>query len=135
MMASAAKPMRPPTVLRDDDHMRLVALASVALRRSLLLACMLLKETDRAEVVTAERLPSHSVALGSRVEFRDEATVETRWVRMLAWHADRAEGSISDLSLLGAGLISLSEGDSIEWPRQDGRLRRLTVLRVEKRCA
>ena len=40
------------------------------------------------------------------------------------------EGRISVLSLVGAGLMGLSEGQSIDWPTQDGRHRRLTVLRV-----
>lgn len=35
------------------------------------------------------------------------------------------------LSLVGAGLVGLAEGDAIDWPTQDGRLRRLTVLRVD----
>ena len=50
---------------------------------------------------------------------------------VLPGEADIAEGRISILSLVGAGLIGLSQGQSIDWPTQDGRLRRLTVLRVE----
>jgi regulator of nucleoside diphosphate kinase len=40
---------------------------------------------------------------------------------------------ISVLTLVGAGLIGLSAGQSILWPKQDGRKRSLTVLRVSSR--
>jgi regulator of nucleoside diphosphate kinase len=71
------------------------------------------------------------VALGSRVEFRDAATGEARTVELvLPGEADIAAGRVSVLSLVGAGLFGLSEGQAIDWPTQDGRLRRLEVLRV-----
>ncbi len=124
--------LRPPVVLSAEDHARLVALAEVMVRRSPLVARLLLEEADRAEVVPAGHLPPDVVALGSRVEFRDAATGETRWVQLvLPGEADIDQGRISVLSLVGAGLVGLTAGDSIDWPTQDGRLRRLTVLRVE----
>ncbi|MDI3306568.1 MAG: nucleoside diphosphate kinase regulator [Acetobacteraceae bacterium] len=124
--------LRPPVVLSAADHARLVALAEVTARRNPLVARLLLEEADRAEVVPAGKLPPHVVALGSRVEFRDAATGETRWVQLvLPGEADISQGRISVLSLVGAGLVGLAEGDAIDWPTQDGRLRRLTVLRVD----
>jgi len=124
--------LRPPLLMSTGDHARLVALAGVTVRRSPLVARLLLEEADRAEVVPAgRRVPTGVVALGSVVEFRDAATGETRRVQVvLPGEADIAEGRISVLSLVGAGLMGLSEGQSIDWPTQDGRLRRLTVLRV-----
>ncbi|WP_240756976.1 nucleoside diphosphate kinase regulator [Roseicella aquatilis] len=124
--------LRPPLLMSMGDHDRLVALAEVAARRSPLVARLLQEETDRAEVVPAGgQVPAGVVALGSVAEFRDAATGETRRVQLvLPGEADIAEGRISVLSLVGAGLVGLSEGQSIDWPTQDGRLRRLTVLRV-----
>lgn len=124
--------MRPPVVLSAADHARLVALAEVMVRRSPLVARLLLEEADRAEVVPAGHLPANVVALGSHVEFRDAATGETRLVQLvLPGEADIDQGRISVLSLVGAGLVGLAQGDAIDWPTQDGRLRRLTVLKVE----
>jgi regulator of nucleoside diphosphate kinase len=129
--ATEAGGLRPPLVMSARDHERLVALAGVVARRNPLVARLLMEEADRAEVVPAEALPPGVVAVGSEVEFLDTATGEARWVRVvLPGEADIAEGRISVLSLVGAGLIGLSEGQSIDWPTQDGRLRRLTVLRV-----
>ncbi|MEN0074292.1 MAG: nucleoside diphosphate kinase regulator [Paracraurococcus sp.] len=123
---------RPPLLLSMADYDRLVALAGVMARRNPLLSRLLLEEADRAELVPAGELPAGIVGLGSQIEFRDTAAGETRRVQLVVpGEADIAAGRISVLSLVGAGLIGLSEGQSIEWPTQDGRLRRLTVLRVE----
>lgn len=129
---SEAVAQRPPLLLSVADHDRLVALAGIMARRNPLLSRLLLEEADRAELVPAGELPAGTVGLGSQVEFRDTAAGETRRVQLvLPGEADIAAGRISVLSLVGAGLIGLSEGQSIEWPTQDGRLRRLTVLHVE----
>jgi regulator of nucleoside diphosphate kinase len=91
-----------------------------------------MEEANRAEVIQAGHVPAGIVAVGSLVEFRDAMTGEERRAQVvLPGEADIAEGRISILSLVGAGLIGLSEGQSIDWPTQDGRLRRLTVLRVQ----
>lgn len=124
--------LRPPLVLSAEDHARLVALAGVMTRRNPLVARLLLEEADRAEVMSAGHVPLGIVAMGSIVEFRDAGTGEERQVQVvLPGEADIAESRISILSLVGAGLIGLSEGQSIDWPTQDGRIRRLTILRVQ----
>ena len=70
-------------------------------------------------------------ALGSLVTFTDGGTGVARSVRLvLPAEADISQGRVSILSLVGAGLIGLRAGQSIEWPTQDGRLRRLTVTEV-----
>lgn len=124
--------LRPPLLMSAGDHARLVGLAGVTTRRNPLVARLLMEEANRAEVLPTGRVPAGVVAVGSVVEFQDAATGEGRTVQVvLPGEADIAEGRISILSLVGAGLIGLSQGQSIDWPTQDGRLRRLTVLRVE----
>lgn len=122
---------RPPLLMSVEGQIQLVALADAAARRHPLASRLLHEEADRTELVPAADLPSTTVALGSLVEFRDSGAGETRSVRLvLPGEADIAAGRVSVLSLVGAGLIGLSEGQSIDWPTQDGRMRRLTVLRV-----
>jgi regulator of nucleoside diphosphate kinase len=140
-MASMTEPttaqlLRPPLLMSAEDHARLSGLAAAVARRSPLVARLLAEETDRADVVPAGDVPARTVALGSCVEYRDASTgIERRVQVVLPAEADIAEGRISILSLVGAGLIGLSEGQSIDWPAGDGRLRRLTVLRVEPPAA
>jgi regulator of nucleoside diphosphate kinase len=125
---------RPPVVLSARDHDLLVGLVEVALRRAPQVAYLLLEEAERAEVVPLDRVPANVVALGSHVEYRDDATSATRQVQLVhPSEADIARGRVSVLTLIGAALVGLSEGHSIDWPTQDGRKRRLTVLRVGAR--
>ncbi|MEO3474690.1 nucleoside diphosphate kinase regulator [Roseomonas sp. CAU 1739] len=126
-----AAPRRPSILLSEDDHGILVGLAIRDARRNPEAARLLMEEADRAEVVPAARLPSNVVALGSHVVFTDEAHGVTRTVQLvLPSEADIGQGRISILSLVGAGLIGLKAGQSIDWPTQDGRLRRLSVTQV-----
>lgn len=124
--------LRPPLLMSEEDYTRLSGLAAALAQRSPLVARLLVEETDRADVVPAGQVPAGTVAIGSVVEYRDATSGEDRRVRVvLPPEADITEGRISILSLVGAGLIGMSEGQSIDWPAGDGRLRRLTVLRVD----
>jgi regulator of nucleoside diphosphate kinase len=49
--------------------------------------------------------------------------------------ADIAAGKISILTPIGAALIGLSQGQSIDWKTRDGRSRQLTILSVEGMAA
>lgn len=122
---------RPPILLSEDEHGILVGLAMSGARRNPEAARLLLEEADRARLVPDARLPADVVALGSHVTFTDEASGVTRTVQVvLPAEADIGQGRVSILSLVGAGLIGLRAGQSIDWPTQDGRLRRLTVKDV-----
>lgn len=122
---------RPPIILSESEHGILVGLAMSGARRNPDAARLLLEEADRARLVPETRLPADVVALGSHVTFTDEASGVTRRVQVvLPAEADIGKGRISILSLVGAGLIGLRAGQSIDWPVQDGRLRRLTVTEV-----
>ena len=130
--AESTPALRPPVVLSAEDYALVVALAGVSARRNPLVARLLMEEADRAEVVPVDERPADIVAVGSRVAFRDTATGDSRQVRIVApGEADIAQGRISVLSLVGAGLLGLAQGQSIDWPTQDGRVRRLTVERVD----
>lgn len=129
--AARASSRRPPILLSESEHGILVGLAMSGARRNPEAARLLLEEADRARLVPEARLPANVVALGSHVTFTDEANGTTRSVQIvLPAEADIGKGRISILSLVGAGLIGLRAGQSIDWPVQDGRLRRLTVIEV-----
>ncbi|WP_249680594.1 GreA/GreB family elongation factor [Roseococcus pinisoli] len=131
-MNQSAQLRRPPLLMSVEGQIQIVALADAAARRNPLVSSLLHEEADRTDLVPAADLPATTVALGSLVEFHDAGADETRTVRLvLPGEADIASGRVSVLSLVGAGLIGLSEGQSIDWPTQDGRLRRLTVRRVQ----
>jgi regulator of nucleoside diphosphate kinase len=69
--------------------------------------------------------------MGSEAEFRDDATGQVRRVTLVyPQEADLEAGKISVLTPIGAALIGLSAGQSIEWHTLRGERRSLTVLRV-----
>ncbi|WP_033073319.1 nucleoside diphosphate kinase regulator [Sphingopyxis sp. MWB1] len=92
---------------------------------------LLLGEIDRAIIHTVDKFPDDVVAMGSTVTFIDEASGATRTVQLVyPREADIANGRISILTPIGAGLIGLRKGHSIPWPDRDGHKRNLTIVEV-----
>jgi len=134
MQNTPSGPRVPPKLhIAAEEHERLLDLAQAHLKSFPEAAERLLEEADRAVVLPADRLPPGVVGMGSHVEFRDEASGEVRQVQLVyPGEADIARGRISVMTLIGAALIGLSEGQSISWPKRRGERRELTVLRVER---
>lgn len=97
-------------------------------------AGLLQAELDRAEVVSDADMPKGVVGLNRWVHFTDGAAHDVRRVCLvLPRAADIDAGKISVLSFVGAGLLGLREGETIEWPTPAGEMRNLSVIRVEDR--
>ncbi|HVV92094.1 MAG TPA: nucleoside diphosphate kinase regulator [Hyphomicrobiales bacterium] len=121
----------PWIVLDETQHERLSQLAAAARDRAPEAATRLLAELDRAEVVSAGRLPANVVTIGSTVTFRDHDSERPRRVTLVyPAEADIAAGRISVLTPVGTALLGLSTGQSIAWLGLDGHDRHLTVLAV-----
>ncbi|WP_374596004.1 nucleoside diphosphate kinase regulator [Sphingosinicella sp.] len=121
---------RPPIHLIDSEAERLGDLALAAEARLPEVAALLLREIERAAVHGVENFPQGVVRMGARVDFIDEGSGAHRTVELVyPPDADIAAGKLSILSLVGAGLIGLAEGQTIRWPDRSGAER---VLRIEK---
>ena len=118
---------RPPIQVSETDADRLFLLIDRApADRS-----GLRQELERAQVRAC--VPTTVVAMNSTVEFLDDAHGETRTVQLVyPGEADIAANKVSVLSPVGAGLLGLKAGQSIQWPDRDGRLRALRVLKVSR---
>lgn len=126
-------PILPPITLNSTDLERLRLLANAAAESHPDAADFLSQEVDRAVVV--DSAPPGVVAMGSRLSFRDESTGQVRHVSLVyPEEADIAAGKISVLTPIGAALIGLSVGQSIEWQTPAGARRSLTVLEVDGRA-
>jgi regulator of nucleoside diphosphate kinase len=124
----------PAITVSIEEADRLASLAELASRGSPEVARLLLGEIDRAELLPSGEMPADVVTMHTHVEYRDDETNAIRRVQLVYPHeADITRGMISVLTLVGAGLIGLSAGQSILCPKQDGRKRSLTVLRVSPR--
>ena len=121
----------PDLILSASDRDRLLDLANAAMGRVPDVAALLLDEADRATVAPTDERPKDAVGLYSYVEYRDSDSDTIQRVQIVYPHeADISRWKISVLTLIGAGLIGLSQGQSILWPTKAGRDRVLTVLRV-----
>jgi regulator of nucleoside diphosphate kinase len=70
-------------------------------------------------------------AIGDRIEFEDEISGERRIV-MLVHPSDAHDrrGCISVLEPVGMAVLGLGEGQSIDWPLENGERRRIRLIRV-----
>ncbi|MBW3098291.1 nucleoside diphosphate kinase regulator [Pseudohoeflea coraliihabitans] len=135
-MAAATKKTRKPAIrLCETDHQRLsslaeAALAGGALRNAGAAAETLLAELDRARVVSDSKLRDDVVRMGSDLRFSSDLGEDRTMTLVYPGEADIAAGRISVLTPIGAALIGLSVGQSIDWTARDGRVHRLTVQSV-----
>jgi regulator of nucleoside diphosphate kinase len=121
----------PPLSLSASDYERLERIATAAADRFPRTADFLTREIARASVVGSGDLLHGVVGMGTTVEYRDDTTDQIRRVTLVyPDEADLADGKISVLSPVGAALIGLSLGQSIEWQTPSGGWRSLTILRV-----
>jgi regulator of nucleoside diphosphate kinase len=101
----------------------------------------LAREIDRAEIIPADRSVSDDISglrrkvnlvtMQSEVTFIDDISGEKRKVVLVyPEDADVDAGKISILTPVGAALIGLSTGQSIEFQTPSGGWRSLTVIAV-----
>lgn len=117
-------------VVSEQDYGRLSAmLAKLSPEQAELLE----EELARASVVPQQKLPPDVVAMGSRVKFRDLDT-GSEFIVTLVYPQDASVDAnrVSVLAPVGAALIGLKVGQSIEWPLPRGAKRRLSVVSVEQ---
>jgi regulator of nucleoside diphosphate kinase len=101
------------------------------LGKSTLGAKLLLEELERAETFERGGLPPHVATMMSHVVFVDERTGETHEVQLVyPKDADSESHRISVLTPVGAALIGMAKGASIDWPDRAGEYRRLRILDV-----
>lgn len=88
-------------------------------------------EIGRADVREPSAIPHDVVTMNSVVACRDASTGETRELRLVyPRDADASRGHVSVLAPVGAALLGLSVGQSIDWPLPGGRSTRLTASAV-----
>jgi len=123
---------RLPTIAlsaRDADRLR--HLAEVAADRYPETAEFLAREIERAEIRSADQSMRDIVAMQSEVTFRDAIGGQSRTVTLVyPEDADVGANKISVLTPIGAALIGMSVGKSIEFQTPAGGWRSLTIVKV-----
>ncbi|MGD9839229.1 MAG: nucleoside diphosphate kinase regulator [Afipia sp.] len=132
-MATYLQPALPPISLRMCDADRLRNIAEAASDKYPQTTDFLAREIERADIVPDARLLPGLVTMDSDVTFRDDISMQERSVTLVYPEAaDVDAGKISILTPIGAALIGLSVGQTIEFQTPGGRWRSLTVLKVSQ---
>ena len=118
---------RPPIVIAEDEHERLTSLALAALDRAPG-AVDLFVELSRAKTVKA--WPEHVVGVGSVATFEYDGSSYREYELVDPHRADIAARRISVLTPVGAMLLCLSQGQTIEWVGPDNRTHKVVVENV-----
>lgn len=115
-----------------QDMKRLHALLEgTASQRNAEAAEALESELAGAEVVAPEKIPADVVTMNSKVRFADEESGQQREITLVfPKDADPAQQKVSILAPVGAALIGLSVGQTVDWPMPGGRVRRLKIVEV-----
>jgi regulator of nucleoside diphosphate kinase len=131
-MAPVNKRQHKPAIsITRSDYEGLSRLAQSHVARNPDVADALLAELDRARVMEDGRIASETVRMGSTLHFTSDLGEDMRVTLVFPGEADIAQGKISILTPIGAALIGLSAGQSIDWTARDGRIHRLKVESVE----
>lgn len=127
MAAEPKSHPKPVVTLTQSDYDSLTGMARNTRGE---VAEQLFEELERAQVVPDRDLPANVVRMGSTLRFTTDSG-EAREVKLVyPGEADIAAGKVSVLTPIGAALIGLAAGQSIDWVTRDGRQRRLTVESV-----
>ena len=114
---------QPALTLSRLDVERLERLLETPAMAALPVADALQEEMARADIVTPEAVPANVVTMNSTVLCREESSgQEHRLTLVYPSEADASSGKVSVLAPVGAALLGLSIGQSIDWPAPEGML-------------
>ncbi len=118
----------PQIYLTDQDFQRLQILVSEA---DGAVAEALDEELARANVVAQKDIPRDVVTMNSKIEYIDVKTGDKNIVSLVyPQDANFEEGKISVLAPIGAALLGLKVGESIDWKLPSGQVKQVKVEQI-----
>ena len=121
----------PEIIVTSSDFDRLSALLASVSSAHGSAAERLEQELHRARIVPCAQVPADVVTMHSVVSFVDEQSGATHDARLVYPRESAGRpGDVSILSPVGAALLGLSIGQTIEWPLPGGRTTRFRVTGV-----
>ncbi len=121
----------PQIVIPAGDYDRLMDLAGTAERIAPDVADYLSRELERAQIVPDQDFEPGVARVGSLVTYEDQSGQQRAMTLVWPQEASLQDNRISVLTSIGAALLGLRAGQSIEWPSPVGGARRLTVVTVQ----
>ncbi len=94
---------------------------------------LLFDELDSATIVADHLLPSDVVTMNTMVTFIDLDTLTESTITLMYPHeVSQSASAVSILAPVGAALLGLRVGETIEWPLPNGKLRKLKVISINE---
>ena len=120
---------RPAIIINELDAVRIDSLLEKPEYATLPVTQALNAELDRATLLAPQAMPHNVVSMQSEVEFRDLTSGE-RYVRKLVYPSQMTDSStqLSVLAPVGAALLGLEVGKTIQWTLPGGSEAHLEVL-------
>ena len=122
--------IQPSLIISSFDARRREVLVDSIGPESAGVARALEEELARAEIRQPSDVPADVVRMNSTVICEDETSGVRHDVRLVYPGEASSEGDVSILAPVGAALLGLRAGQTIEWPLPGGRTTRLRVSRV-----
>ena len=123
---------QPPIHVTSWDYQRLSGVVEAFRSRGCeSLVEFLSEELERAELVEPAAVPHDVVTMHSCARFIDHDTDEVRCVTLVyPGEEDSRQGRIAIITPVGSALLGLRPGATMAWRTMDGRIKRLSVLKV-----
>ena len=88
-------------------------------------------ELARAEIVGPAEIASNIVTMHSRVLLTIAPSTEPVEVTLVYPHEFKGDkGQVNVIAPIGAAILGLAEGQTIEWPQPDGHTMKVTIEKV-----
>jgi regulator of nucleoside diphosphate kinase len=118
----------PSLVISNEDFKKISALLLIAKPE---IADLLEEELSRATLVPSTELPKDVVAMNSEVGFLDLDSGKEQTLTLTYPHEANIDmNKVSVLAPVGAALIGLKVGQTINWPVTEDKTRRIKVTSV-----
>jgi regulator of nucleoside diphosphate kinase len=121
---------KPKLILSEQDLHRLETMLEHQTKLSETMT-RLEDELARAEVVKPADMPGNIVTMHARILLTIAPSTEAVEVTLVYPHEFKGEkGQVNVVAPIGAAILGLAEGQSIEWPQPDGQLMKVTIEKV-----
>ncbi|GHC68576.1 nucleoside diphosphate kinase regulator [Limoniibacter endophyticus] len=121
---------RPAITVCEEDFDAIMRIALAAAEKSLAVAEEIISELNRAKIVKSSKLKPGIVRMGSVVTYSMSDGAEQTVTLVYPRDADISKGRVSIMTPIGAALIGLPEGKSIDVIDWSGRTKKITALKV-----
>jgi regulator of nucleoside diphosphate kinase len=118
----------PRITIGETDFTRLTNLAEATAHSNSAVSDFLMSELDRATVKPDHLVKPTTVKMGSTLTYETDHGEHRTVTLVFPVDADISRGKISILTPIGAALIGLHAGQSINWTAPNGEKHKLTII-------